>query len=564
MSSPRGAAALAAAAVLARVALASMGWGETLSARLELASPADSVLRLREGHALVAIGQSPYGGSMLHAPPLVLLLLGPLVADAPVSLTATLPFIAADVLTAFALFGIARVFSSSSCSSSCFSSSDEGEDEDDKTAKKKGAAASKSTASDGDGEGAGDGAFATTPLFVAALYLANPMSVASCVACTTAGMQTAAIVGACYGAVTRKPQLAGAGLATAAYLGGFRHAMLIVPLTLALARGVDREWWMERRRRQRRSPGGGTEEATTATPAAVAGDGDGVGVTTARGPSKGMEDSGTRAGMRRRKGARRVEDGGGAGEEGGRSGEEGLASGGGGAGAGGMGGDGCCGFAVGEAAAHLSAWTVTWGVLLVALSSTAFGHLTTTREWFDATYGFLLSADDLSPNLGIYWYFFTEMFDNFRVFFLFVFHAFAPFLAVLVLIRLVERRPLFCVFLIVLLSGMFHPYPTFGDAARHIAFLPLFGRQLAGSMTTGFLIACGYVFVALLSPIFWQLWTYSRVANANFFFAVTLAYLATQSTLAIGCVAATIEHDRREKLLHCTSTTTRRKMKRKE
>jgi len=41
---------------------------------------------------------------------------------------------------------------------------------------------------------------------------------------------------------------------------------------------------------------------------------------------------------------------------------------------------------------------------------------------------------------GMYWYFFTEIFDNFRVFFLFVFHAFAPFLLLPVLIRLGATR----------------------------------------------------------------------------------------------------------------------------
>ena len=46
---------------------------------------------------------------MLHAPPLVLLLLGPLVAESPVLLPATIPFIAADLITAIALVGIARL-----------------------------------------------------------------------------------------------------------------------------------------------------------------------------------------------------------------------------------------------------------------------------------------------------------------------------------------------------------------------------------------------------------------------------------------------------------------------
>jgi hypothetical protein len=61
MLSPRAAAAVSAAALVARVLLAAGGAGEELSARVELSSPADSVLRLREGWALANMGQSPYG-----------------------------------------------------------------------------------------------------------------------------------------------------------------------------------------------------------------------------------------------------------------------------------------------------------------------------------------------------------------------------------------------------------------------------------------------------------------------------------------------------------------------
>ena len=66
MLSPRGAATLSTAAVLARVTLACLGWGETLSARLELSSPADSVLRLREGKGAVDGGG---GGATPPSPP---------------------------------------------------------------------------------------------------------------------------------------------------------------------------------------------------------------------------------------------------------------------------------------------------------------------------------------------------------------------------------------------------------------------------------------------------------------------------------------------------------------
>lgn len=35
--------------------------------------------------------------------------------------------------------------------------------------------------------------------------------------------------------------------------------------------------------------------------------------------------------------------------------------------------------------------------------------------------GFRITAPDLTPNVGLYWYFFTEMFEQFRPFFTYVF-----------------------------------------------------------------------------------------------------------------------------------------------
>lgn len=51
---------------------------------------------------------------------------------------------------------------------------------------------------------------------------------------------------------------------------------------------------------------------------------------------------------------------------------------------------------------------VSWGV-------------TGSWEFMASTYGVLLVLPDLTPNVGLWWYFFIEMFDSFRNFFLCVF-----------------------------------------------------------------------------------------------------------------------------------------------
>ena len=428
-SRDRGAVALAAAGVLARVLLAILGWTESASERLELASPVDALARIREGHALWGMGQSPYGGSALHAPPLYLALVGPLVANAPAGLVASVPFIVADLVVAVAIHRVA-------------------------TASTRTSRARGSDAAD---------ASPTSPAWVVAMFLANPFSIASCAAASSAGFRAAALAVSLAGAVEGTPVVAGAGVAALAYLGDPTCAALTVP---SLARAMARE-------------GGFGEEGT------------------------GKKGKGTgRAGG----GAR-------------------------------------------SAFVHLCAWIVGWIVALVGVSQAVMSNARAApMDWIRATYGFRLVAEDLSPNLGCFWYFFTEMFDNFRVFFLFAFDYFPVVLCVPVVVRLGADEPVFCVFIARLLCVVFSPYPTLGDAAGYLALLPLFRASLAGVGGFGYLVCAGYVASALLSPIMWRLWIVDRVANANFFFATTLAWMATQSALCVLCVERVVANSRLAKI----------------
>ena len=428
-SRDRGAVALAAAGVLARVLLAILGWTESASERLELASPVDALARIREGHALWGMGQSPYGGSALHAPPLYLALVGPLVANAPAGLVASVPFIVADLVVAVAIHRVA-------------------------TASTRTSRARGSDAAD---------ASPTSPAWVVAMFLANPFSIASCAAASSAGFRACALAIAVAGAVEGTPVVAGAGCAALAYLGDPTCAALTVP---SLARAMARE-------------GGFGEEGTGK-----------------KGKGKGRAGGGARS-----------------------------------------------------AFVHLCAWIVGWIVALVGVSQAVMSNARAApMDWIRATYGFRLVAEDLSPNLGCFWYFFTEMFDNFRVFFLFAFDYFPVALCVPVVVRLGWDEPPFCVFVARLLCVVFSPYPTLGDASGYLALLPLFRTQLAGAGGLGYLVAAGYVASALLSPIMWRLWIVDRVANANFFFATTLAWMATQSALCVLCVERVVANNRLAKI----------------
>lgn len=99
--------------------------------------------------------------------------------------------------------------------------------------------------------------------------------------------------------------------------------------------------------------------------------------------------------------------------------------------------------------------------------------LTGSWDFLRATYGVRLLLSDLTPNVGLWWYFFIEMFDSFRDFFLGVFWlhvvAYMPGLT----IRL-HKQPLFAAVTMIGIFSAFTPYPSIADAGLYLSLVPLF------------------------------------------------------------------------------------------
>uniref|UniRef100_A0A3Q4GNW2 Phosphatidylinositol glycan anchor biosynthesis, class U n=1 Tax=Neolamprologus brichardi TaxID=32507 RepID=A0A3Q4GNW2_NEOBR len=88
---------------------------------------------------------------------------------------------------------------------------------------------------------------------------------------------------------------------------------------------------------------------------------------------------------------------------------------------------------------------------------------------------FHLSVPDLTPNIGLFWYFFAEMFEHFRLFFLCVFQINVFFYTIPLSIKLKEH-PVFLIFMQLAVISIFKSYPTVGDVALYLAFLPVWSH----------------------------------------------------------------------------------------
>ncbi|KAF2202501.1 PIG-U-domain-containing protein [Delitschia confertaspora ATCC 74209] len=158
---------------------------------------------------------------------------------------------------------------------------------------------------------------------------------------------------------------------------------------------------------------------------------------------------------------------------------------------------------------------------LVALLYTS-ALLTGSWEFLAATYGVRLLLPDLTPNVGLWWYFFTEMFDSFREFFLGVFWLHAASYVPGLTIRL-RKQPLFVAITLTGIFAVFQPYPSIADATLYLSLVPLL-RHLFPLMRYTFLASSAILYTSFLGPAFYYLWIYAGSGNANFFYAITLVW----------------------------------------
>jgi len=155
---------------------------------------------------------------------------------------------------------------------------------------------------------------------------------------------------------------------------------------------------------------------------------------------------------------------------------------------------------------------------LVIASTIAAGGV----GWISSTWGAGLTLPDLTPNPGMWWYFFTEMFDDFRPFFLLVFSVHLL-IYVLPICIAFQHDPLYAAFLLTGVVATFKPYPTLADSGLFLSMAVLFPETytyLRYPVVTVLL----HLHAFLLLPLFHYLWVGAGTGNANFFYASSLVF----------------------------------------
>ncbi|XP_024514763.1 phosphatidylinositol glycan anchor biosynthesis class U protein [Selaginella moellendorffii] len=202
-------------------------------------------------------------------------------------------------------------------------------------------------------------------------------------------------------------------------------------------------------------------------------------------------------------------------------------------------------------------WSAVWSSCVLGLCNRILRHDGGLGEMLRETYGFILTVKDLTPNIGVYWYFFTEVFDFYRSFFLMVFHG-NIFCMIAPLSICFYHRPIFLSFILMAVVSTLKSYPSVGDAALYLGLMGLFTHELS-DFKYAFLLLNSYICVAALGPVMFNLWIWRGTGNANFYFATALAYAFVQTILIVESVNSMLRFERGLKLTIKTTLSSSKK-----
>ncbi|CAE6430090.1 unnamed protein product [Rhizoctonia solani] len=176
-------------------------------------------------------------------------------------------------------------------------------------------------------------------------------------------------------------------------------------------------------------------------------------------------------------------------------------------------------------------WALYMGVLAFS------GHLATgSWNWVWRSWGAVVTMSDATPNCGLWWYFFTEMFDHYRPFFLFAFSA-HPLIYIAPICMKFRHDPFYAAYLLLGINAMLKSYPTLADAGLFISLMSLFPETFpyVRHPLPTFLL---HLHSALLMPLASHLWLSQGTGNANFLYAATLVFGLANLAMVVDAVWA--------------------------
>ena len=177
---------------------------------------------------------------------------------------------------------------------------------------------------------------------------------------------------------------------------------------------------------------------------------------------------------------------------------------------------------------------LNWVVMFVSISLCTFcfflvSYYMCSYSWdfFHATWEFHYNIPDLQPNVGLHWYFYMEMFDQYRAFFIAMIHSLTILICVPLCWKFYDDRSI-PVYSAMFFIAIYKSYPSFADLSLCLSLIPMVSQSFALMKNLLFLFLLFCVSYTAL-PVMYHVWVVTF--NPNFFYAITLIYGTVQMLL---------------------------------
>ncbi|KAI1724792.1 GPI transamidase subunit PIG-U domain-containing protein [Ditylenchus destructor] len=185
---------------------------------------------------------------------------------------------------------------------------------------------------------------------------------------------------------------------------------------------------------------------------------------------------------------------------------------------------------------RLSAVLMTIFLIIGSLFAVNFLLVENPLRLFHTTIGFFLSVPDLSPNVGIFWYFFAQVFEHYRLLFLFAFQ-FNVLIHIAPLSITLRKNPYVLAVSLLMFIAIFSSYPSYAETALYLPYIAAF-TDMHKYIRHGLVLGSTLVATVVLTPIMWRIWVETGTGNANFFFAITWVFNLAQIFILADFVGA--------------------------
>lgn len=159
----------------------------------------------------------------------------------------------------------------------------------------------------------------------------------------------------------------------------------------------------------------------------------------------------------------------------------------------------------------------------------------------------ILLFSRISPNMGLWWYLFTEMFEFFTPLYRCIFNLYNFIFVVPLTLRFLEYDTqgdsLMAAVLCYMWITFTKPYPVVGDLGFALSLLPIFKSTVLPQTKFLLITAITMTTVLLLAPIFYYCWIVLGNGNSNFFYSMSLGWGAVYILLFLDLLWGRLVYD---------------------